>query len=96
MYLDNGCSNNVTRNKSLFKTLVEFDGGDISVGENFKGKSIYIVTIFLKNPGFRSLENFLSFKFYGHHTIKGTSLILVYGLGVSTRMVISVVGLDTI
>lgn len=45
-YLDSECSNNITRNKSLFKSVAYSDRGDINFGDNFKGKVIGIGTIY--------------------------------------------------
>lgn len=46
-YLDCACSNHMIRNKNLFKSVVEFDGGIVRFGDNSKGTVVGIGTIVL-------------------------------------------------
>ncbi|XP_049405169.1 uncharacterized protein LOC125868582 [Solanum stenotomum] len=44
-YLDSGCSNHMTGDKNLFKSVAEYRGGSIRFGDNSKGTVIEIGTI---------------------------------------------------
>ncbi|KAH0709030.1 hypothetical protein KY284_010457 [Solanum tuberosum] len=39
-YLDSGCSNHKTGDKNLFKSVVEYKGGNIHFGDNSKGTDL--------------------------------------------------------
>ena len=72
-YLDSGCSNHMTNSYNLFATLSrEFEGGNVTFGDNSKGKILGIGNIPINSSNF--IENVLLVDGLKHNLISISQL----------------------